>query len=513
MINKFNTFLCLVLCGALFANAQKQSKQYKETFNVGKDVVLNINTSHADVEFETWNKNTIQVTGLIEIEDATKEEAEEYFKKWNFKALGNSSEVTVSCNRTSGFSFVTNGMKFKNAEDLDLDFDYDIVFIPDEDVIVDIEPLVMEFAEMPPLPPMPPLPMTGFNSFSFDYEAYKKDGDKYLEKWKKEFKKNFDGDYKAEMEKWKEEMEKYKAEVGKLKEERAKNVEKRKIIIKERAEKRKEQLEERKERLEERKEQLKERKEQLKVRAEIRKEAEEARKEARKIKYEIINGYRNGNNKDANFYFYSSDGKEKNLKVKKTIKIKMPKNTRLKLNVRHGEVKLAENTKNIKATLSHARLLANSVDGLETFIEATYSPINIEDWKYGELKVNYIKDVAIDKVKSLKLTANASDVTIGLLQEEGFINGSFGKLNIRDISQAFSNLDVVLDNANAVFVLPDNAFTISMKANNSNINYPDKLTVSTVNKYSDKILKGYFKNPNATKEIKISARYSKVVFE
>src|SRR5690606_20393098 len=42
-----------------------------------------------------------------------------------------------------------------------------------------------EMPEMPAMPHMPPLPALpdGINNIQFDYEAYKKDGEKYMEKW------------------------------------------------------------------------------------------------------------------------------------------------------------------------------------------------------------------------------------------------------------------------------------------------------------------------------------------
>ena len=58
----------------------------------------------------------------------------------------------------------------------------------------------------------------------------------------------------------------------------------------------------------------------------------------------------NINSGDDNIFFLSNGGK--NLKIKKTIKIKMPKKAKLKLNVRHGEVTLASTSENIHAKLS-----------------------------------------------------------------------------------------------------------------------------------------------------------------
>ena len=73
LFNKAALLLCLITIGAY---GQKQTKTYEETFNISDDAVLNIDTSHADIEFETWTKNQIVVEAFIEIEGATDEEAE-----------------------------------------------------------------------------------------------------------------------------------------------------------------------------------------------------------------------------------------------------------------------------------------------------------------------------------------------------------------------------------------------------------------------------------------------------
>ncbi len=160
----------LLLLFALPALGQETtSKTYKETFNIGSDAVLNINTNHADIEFETWDKNQVEITAVVELEGASEEEAERFFKDEAVKIIGNSKEIDVSTPSRS-FNFVTNG-----------DFDYDFDFVTPD--ITFVEPLfeslnipeLPEVIVLPDLPPMPPIP-----HIEFDYDAYKKDGDKYL---------------------------------------------------------------------------------------------------------------------------------------------------------------------------------------------------------------------------------------------------------------------------------------------------------------------------------------------
>lgn len=270
-INRYSSLLVLMFCLGFLTYGQKQSKTYKETFNVAKDAILNINTSHTNIEFETWDKDVIEVNGLIEIEDASKEDAEKYFENWNFKAVGNSKEVSVSCDSNRSFTFVRNGRNIINSDDFNF-----VVELPELAEMTELAPFVVKMPEMAPLPPMPPMPLRGFNSFSFDYEAYKKDGDKYLEKWKKAFNKSFDKDFKKQMEEWTKEMEKYKEEVVKLREERSlQRVEARKEMNKARDEQRKQRDE---------------------VRKIARKESMKAREEARRMRVEVMKEARkNGN--------------------------------------------------------------------------------------------------------------------------------------------------------------------------------------------------------------------------
>src|SRR5690606_38529024 len=73
-----------------------------------------------------------------------------------------------------------------------------------------------------------------------------------------------------------------------------------------------------------------------------------------------------------------------NTKVKKTIKIKMPKKAKLQMNVRHGELKFASVITNMKGAISHGTLTANDIDGSQTSINVFYSPELIAYWNSVE---------------------------------------------------------------------------------------------------------------------------------
>ncbi|MGS2740435.1 hypothetical protein [Sinomicrobium sp. M5D2P17] len=421
----------LLLMGlfALQAQAQKESKTFRESFPVNKDVTVEVNTSHSDVQFETWNENTVEVVATVEVEGLSKEGAKKYFESWDFRATGDKNKIQVSTH--PGNVFVLSGFPA-------------IPEIP--------EPIEVP---IPPVPPMPPK-MPDMSGLTFDYEAYKEDGDAYMEEWKKKMKTIFDEDFKENMKEWKKEME--------------------------------------------------ERSQEMKVSAE-------------KIKAKVKESQ-----KDMKVFYFSKDGSEEEIKIqngqsgkqhiniRKSILIRIPKGAKLKMNVRHGEVKLAENSVNVRATLSHASLLANQVKGKDTSIETSYAPVLVHNWNGGKLKVNYVKKVDLENVTSLELISNTSDVTVNNLLYTGHIQGTFGNLQINNIGNDFRELDITLDNTNAVIALPRSGFSILLNSENSEIKIPSDLKVSTSGNTGNTVVKGNTKENNSGGQITVQAKYSDVKF-
>src|SRR5690606_29753918 len=108
----------IILMGTGVVWGQKKTKTFHENFNVSDEVVLEVNTSYADIEFETWNKNQVDISAVVELEDVSEEEADNYFKKVPVKIIGNSKNISIST--ASGHrEFLTY-----NTEDMDIDIDF-----------------------------------------------------------------------------------------------------------------------------------------------------------------------------------------------------------------------------------------------------------------------------------------------------------------------------------------------------------------------------------------------------
>ncbi len=476
--HKFKLTILNFIVFSLVAFAQKETKNFTETFKVNSDVEVDINTSYADIKFETWNKNTVEVEAIIEVEGLSKEEAEEYFKSWNFEAVGNSTKVSVT---TKPMHWSSQNRDITLVSDFDFDF-------------VNIVPAEVVIPEIPPLPPLPPLPVN-FENFSFDYEAYKQDGDKYLESWKKSFNENF----KADLDQWKQEVEKQREFVQLHKKEIE---EYRNEIRQQRIEKMQVQRAAMKEVGEARKKAMQEQRNAIKNSIN---QAQEARREA-------MDEFKKNSSKP-NVFYYSSAANKK-LKVKKTIKIKMPKKAKIKMNVRHGEVTLADKYENINAILSHTRFMAVVIDGENSVIEASYSPVKVETWNYGELKVNYVKEVDLKNVKSMKLISRSSDVVIGTISEDAILNNSFGNLNINNVQEGFKRLEIILDNSDATLFLPQSvAYDFHCSSTDSKVKYPKSLNLDVTKKYSNQLAKGYNIRDDNNKSVSIVATLSNVKIE
>lgn len=475
----FKAFLCVLV--GFSGYGQEKTKTYKETFNVGGETVLNIDTSHADIEFETWDKNEVEVTAVVELEGASDAEAKTFFERDVVKIYGNSKEIQV---KTEGSSFsVLGGNSFSFG-----DFDF---VVPDAPMVEpffhDIEiPELPEVFVLPDLPPIPPVPLA-----HFDYEAYKKDGEAYLKKWKKSFDKSFSEDYQKKLEEWSKKMEEMSEERKKQREE----------LLKQREEMRKEARAVREEARE--------------AREEARERREEARAERNEERrHRVSRSIRIHNGDDSNiFYFSSDDGENKEYKVKKRIKIKMPKSVKLKMNVRHGEVKLAANTKNIDASLSYASLLASTIDGARTDIRASYSPVVVQKWNYGQLKTDYSEKVDLKEVGELRLNTVSSDVTIGRLLDKVFATNNLGTVEIRAVDNRFSNIDITVENGEVDCALPSVPFSIYVNETSSDVDFPEKLAIGSSKNYNATLHKGYHIYNTSDKSITINSKYSEVVLK
>src|SRR5690606_5873456 len=124
-----------------------------------------------------------------------KEELEKALKAWGIDVDATSKEITISTKGNTPAIWVERmDDNHVNVNAILDELKYNLSYLPE----------LPEMPDMPEIPDMPALPALpeGINELQFDYEAYKKDGEKYMEKWSKNFESKFGDDYAKQMEAW-----------------------------------------------------------------------------------------------------------------------------------------------------------------------------------------------------------------------------------------------------------------------------------------------------------------------
>lgn len=503
-------------------SAQQRLDKISQSVNVNDDVTINLNTNQTNIIIDTWNKDIIEVEAYIESNTLTKDALETYLKSWKVDVDGSKDNVTISSN-ADGLSW-TESIGLFEMESLDALQDLE-VNLADLPVMPMVDGLLesMDLANMPKMPKMPNLPELpdGMNDVNFDFDKYEKEGEAYMEKWSKEYGEKYGEAYAIKMEAWakkvdkkalaqyEKDMEKWGEEFGEkfgkemeewgesFGESFGKSMEAWGEQFGKDMEKWGEQFGE----------EMEERAKLLEEQAKVYEEQTEAYNKQAKTQAErasILEEQARATEAAYEAQFESQSSK--NLNVKKTIKIKIPKDAKLKVNVRHGELKFSNVIHNLKADLNHATFLANSIDGEKTSINASYTSVFVKSWNMGELKLNFVEDAILQNVNGLILNSNSSNIGIDRLSGNAIINGSFGDLVIHNINDNFNNLNITLDNSNAAVKLPKADFKLQYQGKYSQLEHPENNKGNSVSSFN----LGSITN---NKTIVINAKYSKVIMQ
>lgn len=466
--------LSFFIVGVLMA--QQKLTKVSQSIDVNKNVTIDLNTSYCNIVFDTWNKNTVEIEAYVEGEKLSKEELQKVLKDWKVDVDATSNEISITTNGSSPAAW-----EYRVSSDHD-------------DVNIILEELKLELADAPelyfeipdvPVPPIPELPELpkGIHNMQFDYEAYKKDGEKYMEKWTKQFDEGFGKEYAEKMkvwskkftEEWEQKYAKDHEEWGKRFAERMEAAEKRREAMQEQREARREHI--------------------IVMREQQQEEREKMAEERRKLAEERRIIVKQMVNKEST-----------NTDVKKTIRIKMPKGAKLKLNVKHGELELASAIDNLKADIAYTKFIANSINGSKTSINASYSPLQIANWNMGELTLNFVKDAELKNVKRLVLTSSSSNLVIDNLIDNAIIDGNIGDLKILKIDDTFNNLNIILQNSNAAISLPKVNYNFQYKGTRSRLKHPKKTSNENISNFTTN-------SPETNRTIVVNAKYSTVNME
>ncbi|MFL0352384.1 hypothetical protein [Xanthomarina sp. GH4-25] len=481
------TGLCFL--SVLSMSAQQKLDKISQSIKVADNVTIDLNTNYTNIEIDTWNKDIIEIEAYVESSSLSKEELKKHLDAWKIQVEGANDFVSISSGANHQSWAHTNGLFNEQSLNALQNLEFELANMPVMEGLFES----LHLAEMPEMPEMPKLPELpeGMTNSDFDYEQYEKEGDAYMEKWSKEFSEKYGKAYAKQMKAWAKQVESS---------DEMKEFQKRMEVWGEQfgerfGEKFGKEMEAWGEQF------GKEMEEQARV-MEARMEAEDHRNHAMNNRHQAHEARQQAmENRQQSLLESRSD--VNNLKIKKTIKIKMPKGAKLKVNVKYGELIMASLIQNLKADISHTKLVANSIDGSKTSINASYSPVIISNWIMGELKLNYVENATINTVNRLVLSANSSNINIGTLQGNAIIDGSFGDLVIESMSDAFNNLNIILENSNARVSLPKTDYNLQYKGKYSSLKHPKKTTDEVNASFSTG-------NLTSNKTIVVNAKYSEV---
>ncbi len=451
---KLNIFALSVLCCAgLFA--QDRQNKLSENLTVNNDVTVNLNTSHTNIVFETWNKNTVAIEAYLE-GDLTNENSKRILDSWQVDVSGNSKEIII--NSTAGNLWRGN----VTASSIRMDENLQQLRRLGPAITDMLGPLMENIAKNP----MPSTLTENPASINYNKRKYSKEEEKYIQQWENQIREKFGNDVDLEKQKWANQIESTSGKVS--------------------------------------------------GQMEIRFEAwgEQYGRQMNAWASQLIRDVENQQKGTANVTVYQYTASKVNTNnTSKIIKVRMPKGAKLRLNIRHGDVQLAEVSNNIKASLSHTKLSANIIDGDQTFIKASYSPVFVRQWNNGKLAVNYVKNCRIQSAKNLLVNADSSNIYIQQLDENGAISGSFGVITIANLGESFSSLDLAVQNSDFKLKLPDTAFNLSYSGAQSLISLPRTLEINTRKNFGNVFINGFKGTRSTDKIITINAKYSEVVLQ
>jgi len=296
MKRKHFKILILLFSFSLSSYAQQFTKPLQE-FKVGSNTEVSIEASYAEIEIIEWNKNKVEIEGIMSIQGLSEDEAQDIFDNWDISAQANSDKISIrssSSNFGNEYFFINSDKYVGNV----------IVDVPEIsarviDMIDSIHFVLPEFENFPDInfEMDQNFQFTG-DSIAFDYDEFQKNTE-YLVEWQEE--------NKEQMKIIKKELKESQAEVAREQQKMQKEIK----------EIQREAMEEA--RLHAREAQVEMREAQNQVREERTRVVAES---AREREYEVKRILEN----------------RQKVKIKKTLRIKVPRNAKLEMDVDYCKI-------------------------------------------------------------------------------------------------------------------------------------------------------------------------------
>jgi hypothetical protein len=303
--------LIALVCSLSMSMYAQQFETPLQEYKVNNDIAISVEASYAEIEIVEWNKNKVEIQGIMTVQGLPEDEAQSLFDSWDINTQADANTIRIRSN-SSNFG---NEYFFFNSDKYLGNVIVDVPALTGRvvDIIDSIHFVMPELENFPDMNfEMNPNFQFNGDSIAFDYEEFKNNSE-YLEQWQER--------NKEQLELLKEELKENQAELAMNQKEIQREIkEAQREVQREMKKANKEMQEEmheaQKEVHEAQKEMQREMHEaQFQARAEIHRETSEREHEVMRI----------------------MEDRQK-VKVKKRLIIKVPKNAKLELDVDYCKI-------------------------------------------------------------------------------------------------------------------------------------------------------------------------------
>lgn len=173
--------LIAFVCALSMSMYAQQFETPLQEYKVNSGVAVSVEASYAEIEIVEWNKNKVEIQGIMNVQGLPEDEAQSLFDSWDINTQADANAIRIRSN-SSNFGneyFFFNSDKYLGNVIVDIPASTGRVV----DIIDSIHFVLPELENFPDMNfEMNPNFQFNSDSIAFDYEEFKNNSD-YLEQW------------------------------------------------------------------------------------------------------------------------------------------------------------------------------------------------------------------------------------------------------------------------------------------------------------------------------------------
>jgi len=173
--------LIAFVCALSMSMYAQQFETPLQEYKVNNDITVSVEASYAEIEIVEWNKNKVEIQGIMTVQGLPEDEAQNLFDSWDINTQADANTIRIRSN-SSNFG---NEYFFFNSDKYLGNVIVDVPALTGRvvDIIDSIHFVMPELENFPDINfEMNPNFQFNGDSIAFDYEEFKNNSE-YLEEW------------------------------------------------------------------------------------------------------------------------------------------------------------------------------------------------------------------------------------------------------------------------------------------------------------------------------------------